>query len=211
MSDYYKYPRTPHLPWSPGVQSDDDVLDVAAHFQGRNIVVTEKLDGENTSMYPDHIHARSVSSKHHPSRSLVKALHAQIQHDIPEGWRICGENVFAKHSIFYTHLTASFYVFAIYDEDNNCISWDDTLQICEVLNLLPAPVLYRGPWDEDRVKACWTGQSNFGTEQEGYVVRFDDQFRYEDHAKCVAKYVRANHVQTSTHWMQEEVVPNEVI
>jgi hypothetical protein len=43
---------------------------------------------------------------------------------------------------------------------------------------------------------------------EGVVVRLEDSFSYDDFADSVAKYVRENHVTTSTHWMQEVVVPN---
>jgi len=42
-----KYPRTPHLPWSEGASEDDIQLINAEMFEGKNVVVTEKLDGEN--------------------------------------------------------------------------------------------------------------------------------------------------------------------
>lgn len=43
----YKYPRTPHLPWSPGATSDDKYISSFESFRGKQIVVTEKMDGEN--------------------------------------------------------------------------------------------------------------------------------------------------------------------
>ena len=59
----YKYPRTFHLPWSPGVASDDKVIESLDAFVGREVVVTEKMDGENSSLYSNgHIHARSMDS-----------------------------------------------------------------------------------------------------------------------------------------------------
>jgi hypothetical protein len=72
MTRYIKYPRTPHLPWSPGIAPDDEVSGRLSGLEGREVVVTEKLDGENTTLYADHVHARSVDSAHHPSRSWVK-------------------------------------------------------------------------------------------------------------------------------------------
>lgn len=42
-----KYPRTPHLPWSPGATSDDKYIQDLNSFKGRKIVITEKMDGEN--------------------------------------------------------------------------------------------------------------------------------------------------------------------
>jgi len=92
----YKYPRTPHLSFSSGINEDDVKLDRHSIFNNCQVVVTEKLDGENTTLYRDYIHARSLDSRHHPSRAWVKALQASIGHEIPEGWRICGENLYAR-------------------------------------------------------------------------------------------------------------------
>jgi len=215
---YFKYPRTYHLPWSLGTTSDDRILPATSHFEGKEIVVTEKLDGENTSMYYDHIHARSLDSKHHASRTIVKTLHGQIQHDIPKHWRICGENVYACHSIFYCNLEAYFYVFGIYDDKNVCLSWNDTVEYAAMLGLITVPVLYRGMWDEEKVSACWTGNSTAGpgSQQEGYVVRLADAFPYDGQdeglsSPFTAKFVREKHVQTDSHWLDKPVQPNLLV
>jgi hypothetical protein len=34
----------------------------------------------------------------------VANLHAQVGWKIPPGWRVYGENLFARHSIHYRHL-----------------------------------------------------------------------------------------------------------
>jgi hypothetical protein len=205
---YKKYPRTLHLPWSEAISNNDKVLSTVSHFDGVEVVVSEKLDGENTTMYQDHIHARSLDSKHHPSRTWVKAEHSRIQYDIPDQWRLCGENVYAKHSIHYQGLTAYFYVFGIYNDKDECLSWDDTVEYANLLSLQTAPVLYRGFWDIEKVKACWTGKSVFDGEQEGYVVRLAKSFLCDDFPLAVGKFVRKNHVQTDEHWLQSEVFPN---
>lgn len=211
-----KYPRTFHLPWSLGATDDDkthDAAAVAGMFAGREVVVTEKMDGENTTIYADgYLHARSLDSAHHPSRAWVKSNVAPtLVGNLPNGWRVCGENLFAKHSLGYNALPTYFMVFAIYDADNKCLSWDETVLWCELLGLTPVPVLYRGKWDEARVKACYTGKSACGVEGEGYVVRTVEGFAYEDFAAHAAKFVRANHVTTgSVHWAHATVVPNKV-
>jgi len=43
---HYKYPRTAHLPWSPGADDDDIIIDTVDSFVGKEVVVTEKMDGE---------------------------------------------------------------------------------------------------------------------------------------------------------------------
>jgi hypothetical protein len=69
---YVKYPRTYHLPWSPGQTRDDRVIESTDIFKGKEVVVTIKMDGENTTMYHDYIHARSIDSGSHPSRTWIK-------------------------------------------------------------------------------------------------------------------------------------------
>lgn len=205
-----KYPRTYHFTWSEGAKNDDRILERDDIMAGMEIVVTEKLDGENTSMYNDWIHARSMDGKHHVSRNWVKALWGGICNDIPENMRICGENMFAEHSIRYDTLTSYFYVFGIY-VDEVCLSWDDTVEYCKLFGLEHVPVLYRGPWDEAIVKACMTGESAFDGRQEGYVVRNVEAFPYDEFDKNCGKFVRKGHVQTDQNWMYQPVIPNGII
>lgn len=210
MDIWFKYPKTLHFPWSPGLQNDDRMMpmeDVLSNFSGHDVVISEKLDGENTSLYRDHIHARSVYSGDHPSRSWVKALHGRIKNDIPEGWRICGENVFAHHSLFYNDLETYFYVFGIYNEENICLSWKETCEWCSLLDLHTVPVLWNDPFQLDIVQNQLPLTLDF-TEVEGFVMRNTNSFRYLDFQKNVAKFVRKGHVQTDQHWMSKPVVKN---
>jgi hypothetical protein len=201
-----KYPRTPHLPWSPGASPDDLLLDSLDCFSGREVVITEKLDGENTTLYSEGLHARSIDSRHHPSRDWVKSLHGSIRHLIPAGFRVCGENLYARHSIAYEGLRSYFYVFSIWNQDNLCLGWDETLEWSELLGLEVVPTLLRGRWDEAATRALALDSSR----QEGYVVRTTAAFAYDDFGRRVAKWVRTGHVQTDEHWMFSEVVPNRL-
>jgi len=205
-----KYPRSFHLPWSLGATDDDKTLDTVEHFVGHDVVVSEKCDGENTTLYSDgFMHARSLDSRTHESQAWVRALAATMIGNLPQGWRVCGENLFAKHSIGYDRLGSYFYVFAIYNEHNVCLSWDETAEWAALLGLLTVPVLYRGQWDEDAVKACYTGKSSLGSTQEGYVVRKASAYHYDDFSQSLAKFVRANHVQTgAAHWRSMSITPN---
>ena len=62
MEGLYKYSRTPHLPISPGGTDDDKRLKDYSNFIGNDIVITEKMDGENSNLYPNYFHARSKDS-----------------------------------------------------------------------------------------------------------------------------------------------------
>ena len=203
-----KYPRTPHLRWSPGATSDDKWLEDPSCFNGREVVVTEKLDGENTTVYPDGTcHARSLSSGPHPSRDWMRALAGRIGRELPHGWRICGENLFAVHSIAYSALPSFFLAFGMMDRQR-FMSWDEVIAWANLLDLTLVPVLYRGPWNEEAIRACFTGRSCYGGEQEGYVVRLAQSFDLSSFGRSIAKYVQASHVQTDEHWMSRSVVKN---
>jgi hypothetical protein len=205
---YIKYPRTYHFPFSPGVQKDDRILESTDIFKDKEVIVTIKYDGENTSMYKDYIHARSLDSRHHSSRSWVKNFHSTIKNDIPEEWRICGENLFASHSIEYDNLKSFFYGFSIWNEKNICLSWDDTLEWFSLLGILPVHVLYRGIYDEEKIKTIYSPFID-ENECEGFVVRIANSFHYKDFRNSIAKYVREKHIQTHGHWTRSWK-PNKV-
>ncbi|MER6122056.1 RNA ligase family protein [Streptomyces sp. NPDC001795] len=197
------YPRTPHLPWSPGATPDDVRAGDLAGLRGREVVVTEKLDGENTTLYPDGLHARSLDSAHHPSRAWVKALQGRIGPGIPAGWRVCGENVYARHSIAYEDLESWFYGFSVWDGER-CLGWDDTVRFLRRLGVPVPRVLWRGTFDERALRALRVDTAR----QEGYVVRAVGEFERAEFGSRVAKWVRPGHVRTSTHWMHASVVEN---
>lgn len=198
FSNKIKYPRTYHLPWSENITNDDRVMINLSEFEGREVVVTEKMDGENTSMYSNAIHARSTESMSHDSQSWVKNYWSKIKSDIPEGWRICGENLYAKHSIQYSNLPSFFLGFSIWDNYNACFNWDDTLDWFAMIGIIPVPVLYRGVFNEKEIRKLWDDKNK--DRCEGYVVRIADSFDYRDFRNSVGKYVRKNHVQTIKHW-----------
>lgn len=187
---YTRYQRTYHLPWS-NMTKDDRMLENTSQFEPQEVVVTVKMDGANVTMYPDYIHGRSVKPLAGQDSGMVKALHAQIRHDIPAGWRLCGENLYAKHSIFYGNLSSYFLLFSVWDDRNECLSWDETREWAEMLGLTLVPELYRGVWDEKLVRALYQPQFE-GSDMEGYVVRLARRFSYGEFRRSTAKFVRQN-------------------
>lgn len=210
FSPYVKYPKTYHLPWSEGITSEDKVLNSLDGFIDKRIIVTQKMDGENTTMYSDHIHARSIDSSNHASRSWVKGFWSERKYDIPKGWRICGENLYAKHSIHYTNLPSYFMGFSIWNEKNECLSWDETLEYFKYLYIEPVTLWADIPpkIDVNRLKTFWNPE--YDPYIEGYVVRIADSFSYQDFKNVVGKFVRKNHVTTSNHWMQGKIERNQL-
>ena len=201
----YKYPRTFHVPWSEGCTNDDKKLSNTNHINGKRVIVTEKMDGENTSIYRDgYIHARSLDSSHHNSQSYVKQFASKFSYLIGEDIRICGENMFAKHSIVYDNLDDYFLAFSVWINEK-CMCWDQFLDYCYSRGVSTVPILYDGIYDERLIKALHTDDS-----KEGYVVRLAESFTYDEFEKSVAKFVRKDHVQTDQHWKSAKITKNRL-
>jgi len=211
-----KYPRTYHLPWSPGMNRDDRQMTDISIFEGQRVMICEKLDGENTTWYNDYIHARSLDSDSHPSRNWVKNLWAQHAYELPDGWRLCGENMFAKHAIHYTKengnaLDSFFYVFSIWNEKNMCLSWDETIEWIQLLGLTPVPVIYDGIWNMNIIEELNKKMEASPNTIEGYVIRLAREYHYSEFRDVCGKYVRKNHVQNNHgHWSQQKITKNEL-
>lgn len=201
-----KYGRTYHLPISPGVMSDDKILkDLSGLSSADEVVFTEKMDGENTTIHAEGCHARSPNSGYHASRDWVKAFAAGISPQIAPGERIVGEYLFAQHSVAYTDLPSYFMGFA-WIIDGKIQSWDDTLERFQTLAIQPVPILHRGQFTDDAVKGVISALDL--NQQEGFVVRSTASFPEAEMGLQMGKYVRADHVQSETHWMHTEIVKN---
>lgn len=208
MEQRTKYPRTYHLPFSKGLQSDDKLIETLHFFEGKEVVATLKMDGENTTFYPDeYMHARSIDSPYNWTRTVAKKIHSVIRHDIPKDYRLCLENCYAKHSIEYppNYLEGYVYLLSVWNEKNESLSWDDTVLFAELLDLPLPKQVYRGVFDLNILKKI--SEQLDPSLEEGFVVRLTDSFSYENFSKSVTKYVREGHVQTDEHWLKN-AVPN---
>jgi hypothetical protein len=202
-----KYGRTFHLPMSPGATSDDKIMSSLSGLMVDDLVVTEKMDGENTTIHNAGSHARSPDSRHHPSRDWLKGFAAGISPFLADGERIIGENLFARHSVGYDALPSFFLGFAwiVGDEVQG---WDLTLARFEELGIRPVPTLYRGPYRAGLFEDI--ARSLDPNRQEGFVARIADAFPESAMPESMGKYVRAGHVQSEVHWMKADLVPNRL-
>jgi len=206
-----KYPRTYHLPYSPGATKDDKKLQDGwfKNYIGQEIVITEKLDGENIHMNQKDCYARSDGA---PTRSPWSrniwdpndGLYWKIKQFIGKNETIYGENLYGEHSIHYNNLTDYFHLFAV-NNDLIWYSWDDVKIMADIMNIPTVPELWRGMiYNEHElqkiVESLVKQPSIYGEHREGVVVRLTNSFRIEDFSKYVCKWVRPNHVTTDEHW-----------
>lgn len=209
MSNYFKYPRTFHSPLSETVTSDDKYILNYENFLNKEIVITEKMDGSNVTLYNDYYHNRSINTSHHPAFDWIKRYHSQISYNIPPHLRICGEYLFNVHSISYEELESYFLAFSVWDNNTNvCLDFNETKDWLELLNIKTVPILYEGMFDIKIIEQLYKELDK--TKHEGIVVRLKDSFNYENFNKSVFKLVRANHVTSSEHWLHSSLIQNKV-
>jgi hypothetical protein len=207
-----KYPRSFHLPWSPGGTRDDKRMETIAGLIDVEIVVTEKLDGSNLAMTRESVFARSHSGPPgHPSFAWAKALHAQVRGQIDSGITLFGEYCFAVHSIEYQNLPGYFFLFGVReDETGFWWDWDMVEEHARALGVKTPPLLFRGLVRTEielrqLTERLARGPSEYGPDREGIVVRVAAAFTSSEFAEKLGKHVRADHITTSEHWMFQEI------
>jgi hypothetical protein len=211
-----KYPRTYHVPFSPGTTSDDRLLHDGwfEDYQGKEIVLTEKLDGENQSCTNQDVYARSHAAPTRSDWSVnmwgPSGLFWTIKNFIADDELIYGENLYGIHSIEYNRLTNYYHLFAVRNE-TRWYSWDEVTEFASLLQIPTVPILWRGIAEsEEQIKGLILDQmklpSTYGTEKEGVVMRTVRGFDIlspdgvENFPHHVCKYVRPHHVRTDVFW-----------
>ena len=202
-----KYPSSPHWPWSPEVHKDDRYHQNPEFFVGREIVITEKLDGGNTCLNAGEAYARSTGQ---PATqgwfAMVKKHHAWRTMHIDPRIAIYGEDLYGIHSIIYDALKEdeTYRVFNIREGDE-WLSLDEKIAFCGIYDFLMVPVLFRGVMNSVQEITRWFDTnvkepSALGPQREGFVMQVTDRFHNDSFGEAVAKYVRKGHVQTDEHW-----------
>jgi hypothetical protein len=189
------------------------------------LVVTEKLDGGNCAFRRSgELYARTHSHEadkpwFDPLRSLLRErdLCSLIPSD---SWVVFGEVMTAVHSIEYARVPRSHvFLFGIYDESTeHFLSWPTVEWLAARLQLPTVPVVARdAPTDAAALARFVEAQARRPsaldgiTLPEGFVVRVPGHFHKSRFQDAMAKYVRANHVQTNPDfvrtWKKQNIVP----
>ena len=217
--DSPKYNRTMHLPWSPGGTNDDKRAPSVESLLNIPLVITEKMDGSNTSLERDGCFARThAGAPTHVSFDGLKALHASLKYSIPDNLQIFGEWCFALHSIPYDSLPDYFMMFGIremHGEYPFWYSWGELEEWSKDMGLPTVPLLWKGVVEsekelKDLTESLIKQPSAYGQIREGIVVRIKDAFDDSDFSTSVMKWVRKDHVQTDEHWKNQVIIKNKL-
>lgn len=215
-SVHRKYPRTFHLPYSPGASKEDKIQHDVSDLVGRHLIMTEKMDGSNVCLTRDGLFARShAGPPSHPSFDRLKAHHSAVARNIPKDIEIFGEWLYAVHSIRYNKLPSYLQVFGV-RQGSIWWTWEETQEMANEILVATTPAIfefYPETEAELRSKVEVVAVHNFfkpacGELREGVVVRPLGEFRDEHFDRSVVKWVRADHVQTDEHWKHKAIETN---
>jgi len=141
MDQSTKYNRTLHAQISLGTTSDDRILPdgyVKVFAQMTDLVMTEKLDGQNNCLSKYGVFARSHAAiTELPWDRPLRERWELIKGDL-NNLEIFGENMYGIHSIGYRKLESFYYVFAI-REGKKWLSWEEVKFYAAMLDFPTVP------------------------------------------------------------------------
>jgi ATP-dependent RNA circularization protein (DNA/RNA ligase family) len=223
MTDFFRFPHTPHLAWlGAGQPRDDKVLAPAEAraFLAGDVVVEEKIDGANLgfSVGPNralyaqnrgqYLDLDALMGQWKPLRHWLATRRHALVEALEPNLMLFGEWCYAKHSVRYTRLPDWFLSFDIYDRSQDGF-WgvDARNRLASRLGLAIAPELGRGRFDLKALTRLLGCSRLTDGPAEGIYVRREAQGRLLERAKLV----RPEFVQAiGAHWSARRIEANQL-
>lgn len=224
MSDFFRFPHTPHIAWlGSGTPRDDKVLSLneVESLLSAEVVIEEKLDGANLgiSVSPEgDVRAQNRGQYLHlPMRGQFERLQGwlKIRNDLlfdvlGEELILFGEWCAARHSIEYNHLPNWYVVFDVYDRKSGRFWCTDRRNaLASKLDLPVVPRLAQGQTSLKTLKELLQSQPSAFREGplEGVVIRRES----EEWLESRGKLVRPDFVQAiGEHWSHRHIEWNHL-
>jgi len=178
------------------------------------VEITEKVDGANVGI---------IRSKQgwtlQKRRGLADSIHPQFsffwnwaRHNepkivqIPIGWIIYGELMYAQHNIDYDKLPSYFLVFDIWN-GKKFLDHGDRIQEVKKFGFQHVPVLYYGYTETNSLDDfIMTSHCSFKDMMEGIVIK---NYRKQQRGKLVrAEFIKQ--LEEDEHWMNKPVIRNKL-
>jgi ATP-dependent RNA circularization protein (DNA/RNA ligase family) len=225
MSEFFRYPHTPHLAWfSSEAPRDDKVLspmEDKAILDG-DVVVEEKVDGANLgfSIAPDgklRVQNRGQYLAEPHAGQFARLPAWLLQHDddllagLTKDLMFFGEWCAARHSLDYSALPDWFLLFDVYDRKAGRF-WSSARRnaLASQIGLHVVPEVQRGKTSLADLKQTLHSRSSPYREgvMEGLVIRRESA----DWCDSRAKMVHPEFIQTiTTHWRRRQIEWNRVL
>ena len=213
MSEFFRFPHTPHLAWlGQGQPRDDKVLsldDVAAFLDGE-VLVEEKVDGANLGFSVDdegELRAQNRGSFLDPERchpqfkslfSWLAPRREALADALFPDLMLFGEWCYAIHSVAYTRLPDWFLAFDVYDRAEGRF-WSAVRReaLVRELGLAAVPQLGAGRYDLAGLMGLLASSRLSDAPAEGLYLRRDEG----EWLAARAKLVRPEFTQAiEEHW-----------
>lgn len=224
MTDFFRFPHTPHLAWlGEGSPRDDKVLspnEVAALLAG-DVLVEEKLDGANVglSLAPDgSLRAQNrgqyLAEPHAGQFARFPAWLAQhgegLRAVLTPNLILFGEWCAARHSLDYGALPDWFLLFDVYDRSAQRF-WSSTRRnaLANSAGLVTVQTVVHGKTTLAALKQLVTTKQSCYRQGplEGVVIRRESA----DWCDARAKLVRPDFTQSiDTHWRKRAIEWNRM-
>ena len=224
MSDFFRFPHTPHIAWlGKGMPRDDKVLTLheADALLSDDVVIEEKLDGANLgiTVSPEgDVRAQNRGQYLHlPMRGQFEKLQGwlKIRSDLlfdalGEELILFGEWCAARHSIEYERLPNWYVVFDVYDRKAGRF-WSTARRnaLAVQLNLPVVPKLLHGQTSLKALRDLLLSQQSAfrNGSLEGVIIRCESVEWLESRGKLV----RPDFVQTiGEHWSHRRIEWNHL-
>ncbi|MFV8781899.1 RNA ligase family protein [Microbulbifer sp. SA54] len=224
MTDFFRFPHTPHLCWlGKGSPRDDKVLSAstADDLLSGEVVVEEKLDGANLGISIGSSGQLKAQNRgqylQEPYAGQFSRLNSWLaQHQwalkdhLSSNCILFGEWCAAKHSLDYNCLPDWLMVFDVYDRHQRRFwSVQRRNELAQTLGIAHVPALYKGKISPAKLNELLNAtQSRYRSgPPEGLIIREDR------HEWCVrrAKLVRAEFTQAiDDHWRGRSIEWNKI-
>ncbi|MES9901768.1 MAG: RNA ligase family protein [Sedimenticola sp.] len=223
MSDFFRFPRTPHITWlGEGSPRDDKQLSLqeAEAMLAGEVVIEEKLDGANLGIS---LNSDGQLRAQNRGQYLITPFTGQFSR--LQGWLsrhnykladklesnliLFGEWCTARHSLDYDKLPDWFLLFDVYDRAESRF-WSTIRRngLANELGLTTVPQLIHGQVTLSKLQSLLEMQSQFRAGPlEGVVIRRENA----DWCLERAKLVRAEFTQAiSEHWRSRTIEWNQI-
>jgi len=223
VTDFFRFPHTPHLAWlGPGKPRDDKVLALqeVSEILAGDVVVEEKVDGVNLgfSVSDDgelrgqnrgsYLDLDAPQGQWKPLKRWLATRRQALIDALAPNLMLFGEWCYAVHSVRYTRLPDWFLAFDVYDRSAGAFwSVDRRNELAGALDIVTVPELSRGRHSVESLKSL-LGKSQVADGQaEGLYVRREESGLL----KARAKLVRAEFAQAiEVHWSQRNLEENQL-
>lgn len=223
MTDYFRFPHTPHLAWlGPGSPRDDKVLDPAdvRELLSGEVVVEEKVDGASLGFSVgdsgtlraqsrgSYLDSDALGGQWKPLKRWLSMRQFALAEALAPDLMLFGEWCYAVHSLRYTNLPDWFLGYDVYDRKSREFwSVDRRNELTRRLDLAVVPELGRGRFDLDGLEKLLGRSKLSDGPPEGLYVRREEGGRLLRRAKLV----RSEFVQNiGEHWSKRRIEVNQL-